>query len=87
MHSKTSTPTDELKKTIDLYLSNWKLISFFIFLALAMAFTYLRYSTYQYQASATIKIKDEKQSQKLPSITEISKGGLFSDGSNKIKDE
>lgn len=87
MESKTSMPTNELKKTIDLYLSRWKLISFFAIIALVLAFTYLRYSTYQYQAHATIKIKDEKQSQKLPSISEISKGGLFSDGNNKIKDE
>src|SRR5690606_29599738 len=36
--------------------------------------------------TATIKIIDEKESQKLPSIEEIGKGGLFTDG-NKIKDE
>lgn len=87
MDSKISTSTDDLKKTLDLYLSRWKLISFFVIITLALAYGYLRYATYEYKASATIKIKDEKQSQKLPSITEISKGGLFSDGNNKIKDE
>ena len=87
MESKTATPNDEIKKTLNLYLSKWKLIFLFVIVALAFAFTYLRYSTNQYQASATIKIKDEKQTQKLPSIAEMSKGGLFADGTNKIKDE
>src|SRR5690606_25435031 len=64
----------------------WKFITFFVIIAVALAYTHLRYATYQYQASATIKIIDEKESQKLPSIEEIGKGGLFSDG-NKIKDE
>ena len=87
MESKRTSPTNEIKKTLDLYLSRWKLISFFVILALALAYTYLRYSTEQYQAFAVIKIKDEKQSQKLPSMEEIGKAGLFSDGTNKIKDE
>ncbi|MBO3097908.1 GumC family protein [Gelidibacter pelagius] len=87
MESRTSTSTNELKKTIDLYLSRWKLISFFVIVALALAFTYLRYTTYEYQASASIKIKDDKQSQKLPSISELSKGSLFSERNTKINDE
>lgn len=87
MESKISTSTNELKKTIDLYLSRWKLISFCIVIALALAYSYLRYTTYEYQASATIQIKDDKQSQKLPSISELSKGALFADGNNKINDE
>ncbi len=87
MESKRTSPTNEIKKTLDLYLSRWKLISFFVILALALAYTYLRYSTEQYEAFAVIKIKDEKQSQKLPSMEEIGKTGLFSDGTNKIKDE
>jgi capsular exopolysaccharide synthesis family protein len=87
MESKSNTFTNEIKKTLDLYLSKWKLISFFVIIALALAYTYLRYTTYQYQAYATIKIKDEQQSQKLPSISEIGRGGLFADGNNRIKDE
>ncbi|WP_235982453.1 GumC family protein [Gelidibacter maritimus] len=79
--------TNELKKTIDLYLSRWKLISFFVIISLALAYTYLRYATYEYQAAASIKIKDDKQSQKLPSISELNKGSLFSDGNTKINDE
>lgn len=79
--------SDQIKKILDIYLSKWKLIALCVIIGLVLAFTYLRYSTYQYQAYATIKIKDDKQSQKLPSITEISKGGLFTDGGNKIKDE
>ncbi len=77
---------NEIKKTLNLYLTRWKFIAFFVIIALALAYSHLRYATYQYQASATIKIKDEKESQKLPSMEEIGKGGLFSDG-NKIKDE
>lgn len=87
MESRTNSPTNEIKKTLDLYLSQWKLISIFVIVALTMAYAYLRYTTYQYQASATIKIKDEKQSQKLPSISQISKGSLFAEGTNEIKDE
>lgn len=87
MESKIVTPTNEIKKTVDLYLSKWKLITFFVATALTLAYGYLRYTTYKFEASATIKIKDEKQSQKLPSMEEISKNGLFSDGTNKIRDE
>ncbi|HXJ99144.1 MAG TPA: Wzz/FepE/Etk N-terminal domain-containing protein, partial [Gelidibacter sp.] len=87
MHPKNTPSTEELKKTLDLYLSNWKLILFCIILTIGLAFVFLRYTTYQYEASATIKIKDEKQSQKLPSMAELTKGGLFAEGSNKIKDE
>lgn len=87
MKSKIVTPTNEIKKTLDLYLSRWKLISFFVIIALAVGYSYLRYSTYKYEASATIKIKDEKQSQKLPSLAELSGGGLLSEPANQIKDE
>ncbi len=87
MEPKTSSPTNEIKKTLDLYFNHWKLILLSVILAIALAFTFLRYTTYQYQASATIKIKDEKQSQKLPTISEVTSGGLFTGGANKIKDE
>lgn len=87
MEPTIASSTNEIKKTLDLYLSRWKLILFFVLMALALAYGYLRYTTYQYEASATIKIKDDKQSQKLPSMAEIGSGGLFSDGTNKIKDE
>jgi len=86
MDSKKDTPSNEIKKTIDLYLSRWKLIAFFVIVALGLAYSHLRYATYEYSASATIKIKEEKESQKLPSVEELSKGGLFSEG-NKIQDE
>jgi succinoglycan biosynthesis transport protein ExoP len=87
MESRTTSPTNEIKKTLDLYISKWKLISFFVILALVMSYAYLRYTNYQYEASATIKIKDEKQSQKLPSLSEITGAGLFSEGTGKINDE
>ncbi|TDU39997.1 capsular exopolysaccharide synthesis family protein [Gelidibacter sediminis] len=82
-----TTSTNEIRKIFDLYLSKWKLIVLSAIVALIIAYGYLRYSTYQYEAFATIKIKDEKQSQKLPTIADMGKGGLFSDGGNKIKDE
>lgn len=87
MESNKVKPTNEIKNVIDIYLRQWKLIALFTGVAIAMAYTYLRYTTYQYQASATIKIKDEQQSQKLPSMSEMASGGLFSGGANKIKDE
>lgn len=87
MKSKMTKSTNEIKKTLNIYLKRWKFISFFLIAALALAYGYLRYTTYEYKASATIKIKDEKQSQKLPNMADIGKGGLFSDGTNKINDE
>ncbi|EPR69733.1 Tyrosine-protein kinase Wzc [Winogradskyella psychrotolerans RS-3] len=60
---------------------------FFVIIALAFAYTHLRYSTYQYEASATIRIKDDKESQKLPSLAELSGSSLLSGKSNEIKDE
>lgn len=87
MESKIVTPKNEIKKTLDLYLSRWKLISFFVVIALVLGYSYLRYSTYQYEASVVIKIKDEKQSQKLPSLADLSSGAGFSETSNPIKDE
>ena len=87
MEPKTVKSTNEIKKTLDLYLSRWKLISFFVIIALALGYSYLRYSTYQYKASAVIKIKDEKQSQKLPSLAELSSGGVFSGSASQIEDE
>lgn len=87
MEYNNTDTTNEIIKTVDLFLSKWKLIVLSIFIALTIAYAYLRYSTYQYEAFATIKIKDDKQSQKLPTITDMGKSGLFSDGGNKIKDE
>lgn len=87
MESKNIIFTKEIKKTLSLYLSRWKLISFFVIIALAFAYTHLRYSTNQYEASATIRIKDDKESQKLPSLAELSGSSLLSGKSNEIKDE
>jgi capsular exopolysaccharide synthesis family protein len=87
MESKPVSSSNEIRQSVDLLLSHWKIILFCVTIALFLGYTYLRYATYEYNASATIKIRDEKQSQKLPSIEEMSKGGLFSDGTNKIKDE
>ncbi|REE25783.1 capsular exopolysaccharide synthesis family protein [Winogradskyella pacifica] len=87
MESKNVISTKEIKKVLDLYLSRWKLISFFVIIALALAYSYLRYSTNQYEASATIRIKDDKESQKLPSLSELSGGSLLSGKSTAIADE
>ena len=87
MESKINTPKNEIKKTIDLYLSRWKLILFFVILALGIGYSYLRYSTYKYEATATIKIKDEKQSQKLPSLAELSGGSVLSGAASEVQDE
>lgn len=85
--TKTKSANNEIKQSLELFLSHWKLIAFCLVVSVFLGYTYLRYSTNEYSASATIKIRDEKQSQKLPSIEDISGGGLFSDGTNKIKDE
>lgn len=87
MESKSKSTSNEIRQQVELLLSHWKSILFCLLVAGLLAFTYLRYATNIYNASATIKIQDEKQSTKLPSIQEISSKGLFSDGSNKIKDE
>ncbi|WP_225036328.1 GumC family protein [Winogradskyella sp. SM1960] len=87
MESRNIISTKALKKTLSLYLSRWKLISFFVIIALALAYIHLRYSTSQFEASATIRIKDDKESQKLPSLAELSGSSLLSGKSSAIKDE
>lgn len=87
MESKSGSQTNEIRQSVELFLSYWKILLFCFFVAIFLGYTYLRYATYEYSASATIKIRDEKQSQKLPSIEDISSGGLFAEGTNKIKDE
>ena len=87
MENKTVFKSNEIRQSLELFLSYWKILLLCFFVAIFLGYTYLRYATYEYSASATIKIQDEKQSQKLPSIEELSSGGLFSDGTNKIKDE
>jgi len=86
MESKPVRP-NEIRQSVDLFLSHWKLLLFCILVALFLGYTYLRYTTYEYSASATIKIRDEKQSQKLSPSGDLSGEGLFSDGTDKIKDE
>lgn len=87
MESKPVSNSNEIRQSVDLFLSHWKILLFCTVIAVFLGYTYLRYTTYEYNATATIKIRDEKQSKKLPSIEEISSEGLFADGSNKIKDE
>ena len=87
MESKSVSSSNEIKQSIELFLSQWKLLLFCIIVAIFLGYTYLRYTTYEYSANATIKIRDEKQSKKLPTIGELSSEGLFSDGTNKVKDE
>ncbi|MBV7268159.1 GumC family protein [Winogradskyella luteola] len=87
MESKPNSVTADIKQRIELFLSYWKWIVLCVVLAIALGFTYLRYTTYEYKATATIKIRDEKQANKLPSIEEINSEGLFSGGTDKIKDE
>jgi len=87
MESKSKSANNELKQHLELILSRWKIILLFLTISVSLGYIYLRYATYEYNASATIKIKDEKQSQKLPSLEEITSKGLFANGSNKITDE
>lgn len=87
MDSNPTTKSNEIRQTVEIYLSYWKVIITCLIIAVFLGYTYLRYASYQYKATATIKIRDEKQSKKLPSISEISSDGLFSDGTNKIIDE
>ena len=87
MKSNSKLANNELKEQFELILSYWKIISLSLIIAIFLAFTFLRYETSQYKANATIKIKDEKQSQKLPSLEDVSSKGLFANGSNQIIDE
>ncbi|MFC0605725.1 GumC family protein [Winogradskyella pulchriflava] len=87
MESNSSSVTADIKQKVELFLSYWKWILLSVILAIAIGYAYLRYTTYEFKATATIKIRDEKQSTKLPSIEEISSEGLFSGGTDKIKDE
>ncbi|WP_179019434.1 GumC family protein [Winogradskyella forsetii] len=87
MKSNSKLANNELKEQFELILSYWKIISLSLIIAIFLAYTFLRYETPQYKANATIKIKDEKQSQKLPSLEEVTSKGLFANGSNQIIDE
>ncbi|SDH57418.1 GumC family protein [Winogradskyella thalassocola] len=87
MKSKSKLANNELKEQLELILSHWIIISLCLTIAVFSAYSFLRYETNQYSASATIKIKDEKQSQKLPSLEDITSKGLFANGSNQILDE
>lgn len=86
MESKKNSVTADITQKVELFLSYWKWIALCVIVALAIGYTYLRYTTYEYKASATIKIRDEKQAMKLPSIEEMSSEGLFTGGTDKIKD-
>jgi succinoglycan biosynthesis transport protein ExoP len=87
MENKSSNSSFDVNQITELYFSYWKWIVFSIFIALILGFVHLRYTTEEYSASATIKIRDEKQAAKLPSIEEVTSEGLFSGGTDKIKDE
>ena len=86
MSSNNSSISNDIKKTLDLYLSHWKIITLCVIIALALAYSYLRYSTYSYSASAIIQIKDDKESSKLKLENELAPG-LFQNGANKLQDE
>jgi succinoglycan biosynthesis transport protein ExoP len=83
----TKISSGDIRQKLELFLSYWKSISLFLIVSIAIGYTNLRYTTKEYSASATIKIRDEKQSKKLPGAEFTSNAGLFSDGTNKIKDE
>ncbi|MCL8005988.1 polysaccharide biosynthesis tyrosine autokinase [Gelidibacter japonicus] len=87
MKKTNSSANNELKQQLELITSHWLIISLSLVIAVSLAYSYLRYETYQYNASATIKIQDDTQSQKLPSLEDITGKGLFANGSNKILDE
>jgi len=87
MESKSASASNDIRQKLELFLSYWKVILFCLVVSLLICYTYLRYTTYEYNATATIKIKDEKQSNKLPSLESLSSEGLFSQGTDKIKDE
>lgn len=83
----TSITSLHIRKKLELFFSYWKIILCSLIVTTAVAFVHLRYATYEYSASATIKIKDDDQSKKLQGIPGVTSGGLFTDGTNKIKDE
>ncbi|WP_178988417.1 GumC family protein [Winogradskyella schleiferi] len=87
MKSKSKLANNELRQQLELILSYWKVISLSLIIAIFLAYTFLRYETPKYKANATIKIKDDKQSQKIPSLEAFTSKGLFSNGTNQIIDE
>lgn len=87
MNTTTNGLQDELRNKVDLFVSKWKLILFFLIFAISVAFIYLRYANYQYEATAIIKINSEKQSQTLPEISALQDYGMFSSDFSNITDE
>ncbi len=87
MNNKPIHKINEVKQSLELFLNHWLLILFCVIITVALAYIHLRYADNEYVAKATIKIRDDKQSQKLPSLDDLAKQGLFSEGTNKIVDE
>ncbi|MBO6606493.1 polysaccharide biosynthesis tyrosine autokinase [Psychroserpens sp.] len=79
---------NELRDTVDLFISKWKFIVLALLLAIGVAYVYLRYANYEYEATATIKIKSEnQQQQQLAELSALQDYGLFSSNYSNISDE
>jgi len=84
MTKDSSTNKDTIINIVELYLSKWKIILFFILMATAFAFIKIRYSTSIYQATATIKLKEDENSRSLSEISTLANGGIGSPLPNVI---
>ncbi|NNK73120.1 MAG: polysaccharide biosynthesis tyrosine autokinase, partial [Flavobacteriaceae bacterium] len=78
---------DSIRDKIEMYLAKWPLIVVSVFIALIIAFVYLRYAEYEYRATASIKIREDRESNKLPEISNLQNYGLFSNSFSKVEDE
>ncbi len=84
MTNDTLTTKDTIINIVELYLSKWKVILFFILIGIAFAFIKIRYSTSIYQATATIKLKEDENSRSLSEISTLANGGIGSPLPNVI---
>lgn len=78
---------NQLRNTLDLYISKWKYILLFLIISLGCAFLYLRYATYQYKTTASIKIQEDKKANPMNEISALQSFGVFSSDFGKIEDE
>ncbi|MCO4822014.1 MAG: polysaccharide biosynthesis tyrosine autokinase [Flavobacteriaceae bacterium] len=78
---------NQLRNTLDHFMSKWNYILLFLVFSISCAYVFLRYSTYEYETNASIKIQEDKKSSPLSEISSLQNYGMFSSDFGKIEDE
>lgn len=73
---------NDIKKIIELFTRNFKLIAFFVFVSLIIAFLVNKNSVSIYRVSASLLIKEESKKAASPNVNDFLNSGLFSADKN-----